>query len=346
MKVIFEERTCKELPESMTIMESDDAWHPLKDRNYIEWWYFDAMNTDESIVRGQFFISRDLVRPGFLRNGVRASYVGSDGTEIAIEERFPPASFKSSTEFCEVEIGKNFLKGNLSHCQVHIEDKEKVLDLELNSEMPGFKGHAYFGDDTKCMHWVVPQPRGRAQGIFRAGKETYEIQGIGYRDHNWLNFLPLNVIEYWDWGRVYDDEFTIIFADIVTTKKFRNTKIRPLMIYDSSKLIYLTTESTKWSLNKTGRSIDPDTKMELPQIHRIIVSDDDLSLEMDLHLQRVFQRIDPLADLNPLVRWLIRTFKGKPAITSYHSVGTGQFNLAGQPYALNCKAVHEFVTNV
>lgn len=346
MKVIIEEQTFRERVESLAVRESDDAWHPLKDRNYTEWWYFDVMDSNESIVRGHFYISRDLLRPGFLRNGVRASYVKADGTEFAIEDRFPPASFTASTESCEVEIGKNYLKGSPSHCQIHIEVKENVLDLELDSEMQGIRSHACFGDETKCMHWVVPQPRGRAQGIFRTGKETYEIQGIGYRDHNWWNFSPMDVIKCWDWGRVYDDEFTVLFADILTTRRFENARIKPLMIYDSSKLIYLTTESDKWSLSKMGKKYDAAKKTGHPETHRIISSEDDLSLEMDLHLQRVFQRIDPLAEFNPLIRWLIRTFKGKPAITSYHSTGTGRLNISGQHYPLNCSAVHEYVTNV
>jgi hypothetical protein len=346
MKAIIEEQTYRELTESLAVSESDDAWHLLKGRNYIEWWYFDVMNSDESIVRGQFFISRDMVRPGYLRNGVRASYVRADGTEFRIEEMFPPASFKASTEHCEVEIGRNYFRGNASNCQVHIEHKDKVLDLELNSEMPGFKSHACFGDERTYMHWVVPQPRGSAQGVFRTGEEIYEIKGIGYRDHNWLNFSPIDVIEYWDWGRVYDDKFTVIFADIVTNKKYENTRIKPLIIFDSNRLIYLTSEPAKWNLTKSGKIQDPVTTMELPESHRVILSDDDPALELDLRLERVFQRIDPLSDFNPLIRWLVRTFKGKPSITSYHSTGTGRLNTSGQHHPLNCSAVHEYVTNV
>lgn len=346
MKATIEERTCRGLPPEWALTDSDDAWHPLKDRNYIEWWYFDAMNVDGSIVRGQFFISRDLLRPGFLRNGVRATYVRADGAEITIDKSFPPASFNSSTECCDVEIEGNYLKGSPSGCQVHIEDKDKVLDLELTPEIPGFKSHADFGDETKFMYWVVPQPRGRAQGVFRIGTETCEIQGVGYRDHNWLSFLPIDAIEYWDWGRVYSDEFTVIFADIFATKRLGNVEMKPLLIFDSSKLIYLTTEPAKWSLAKAGSRLDPATGKALPETHRLVLHDDDLSLEIDLHLDKVFQRIDLLADFNPLLRWLIRTFKGKPAATSYHSLGTGQLTLSGQHHALSCHAVHEFVTNV
>ena len=346
MKVIMEEKTCRELEESLALRESDDAWHLQKDRNYIEWWYFDVMNSDDSIVRGQFFISRDLLRPGYLRNGVRATYVEDDGTEFTIEKRFPPASFRASAEVCDVEIENNYFRGDLSRCSVHIEDKDTVLDLELHSEMPGFKSHACFGKNTTCMHWVVPQPRGRAQGVFRTGDSTFEFQGIGYRDHNWLNFSPMDTIEYWDWGRVYDERFTVIFADIVTTKRYEKARIEPLIIYDSDRFIYLTNETEKWSLTKGEGIYDPVMRVELPGTHRITAADDDLSLEMELHLRRVFQRIDPLTDLNPVVRWLIRTFKGKPALTSYHSSGNGSIGLQGQRYPLNCSAVHEYLTNV
>jgi len=346
MRIVYPAETYREIPESMIIGQSDDAWHPLKNRNYIEWWYFDVMNGDGSIIRGQFYISGDVSRPGRVLTGVRATYVKPDGTEITIEEKFPYSSFKASTEFCEVEIGKNFLKGDLSHYTLHIEDSDKSLDLELDSKMRGFTSHSCFGDETKRMYWVVPQPRGHARGRFQTKQGTFSIDGLGYRDHNWLNFYPVNAIEYWDWGRVYDKEFTFIFADIVTSRRLGNTHIKPLVIYDSSKLIYVTNESTKWNLDKADIKLDPDTKLALPGRHLIKAQDQDLSLELNLHLEKVFQRIDLLADYNPIVRWLIRTFKAKPYATSYFSTGSGKLNLAGRRSALTCTAVHELVGNI
>ncbi len=195
------------------------------------------------------------------------------------------------------------------------------------------------------MHWVVPQPRGKAKGTFRTKDETLSIDGLGYRDHNWLNFSPLGVIAYWDWGRVYDEEYTIIFADIVTSKKFDNARIKPLIIYDTGKLLYMTSETKKWSMTKTDMRFDPVAQMELPRTHLVKLQDEDLSLEMNLRLEKAFQKIDPLADFNPLVRFLIRTFKAKPSITSLYSIGPGTLNLAGQENALTCTAVHELVRN-
>ena len=346
MKIIYPALTYREIPESMIIKPVDDAWHPLKDRNYVEWWYFDVMNGDGSIIRGQFYISGDISRPRRVISGVRATYVAADGTEITLEKKFPYSSFKASTESCEVEIGKNFIKGDLSHYTLHIEDSEKSLDLELDSRMGGFTSYASFGDDTKRMYWVVPQPRGHARGIFKTKEKDLSIDGLGYRDHNWWNFYPLNTIEYWDWGRVYDKEFTFIFADIVTTRRLGNAHIKPLVIYDSSRLIYVTNESSKWSLDKADIKLDPDTKLALPRKHLVRAQDGDLSLELNLRLEKVFQRIDLLADFNPVVRWLIRTFKAKPSITSYFSTGSGKLSLAGRHSALTCNAVHELVRNI
>ena len=81
--------------------------------------------------------------------GVRASYVKTDGTEIRIERRFPFSSFKASTEVCDVQVGKNFIRGNLSHYEVHIEDEENVLDLQLHSGIRGITAHACFGDESR-----------------------------------------------------------------------------------------------------------------------------------------------------------------------------------------------------
>jgi hypothetical protein len=167
MRVIYPALTYREIPESMTIKQSDDAWHPLKDRNYVEWWYFDVMNGDGSIVRGQFYISGDISHLRRVITGVRATYVAPDGTETTLEKKLPYSFFKASIESCEVELGKNPIRGDLSHYALHIEDGEKSFDLDLDSTIRGFTSYACFREETKCMYWVVPQPRGHAQGKFQ-----------------------------------------------------------------------------------------------------------------------------------------------------------------------------------
>ena len=107
----------------------------------------------------------------------------------------------------------------------------------------------------------------------------------------------------------------------------------------------MTSEKNKWSLVKKDMRFDPAVQMELPQTHIVNLQDEDVSLEMNLRLEKVFQRIDPLADFNPLVRFLIRTFKAKPSITSFHSTGSGKLTLSGQEKAITCTAVHELVNN-
>ena len=91
-KVIYEEQTSTQIPQSMVVHRSDDAWHPLNDQNYIEWWYFDLVAIDGSLIRGQLFIAGDVSRPKRVMTGVRASYVKSDGTEVRIERRLPFSS--------------------------------------------------------------------------------------------------------------------------------------------------------------------------------------------------------------------------------------------------------------
>lgn len=345
-KVIYEEKTYREIPESMVVSQIDDAWHPLKHRYYIEWWYFDVMNPDGSLVRGQFFVAGNIARPKGVTTGIRASYVAPDGTETVIEQRFPYSSFRASTDVCDVQIGPNFIRGDLSHYQVHIEGIGKSLDLELDSEIHGITSYASFGDESHYMHWVVPQPRGLAKGRFIDGQVTYQLDGLGYRDHNWLNIPPMDLLAFWDWGRIYDGDYTIIFADIVTTKRMEQEEIKPLAIFDSKQLVYLTTERAKWSLDKSDLRPDPETGLKIPWKNTLKARDDALSLEVNLELKQVFQRIDLLADFNPVLRFLIRTFKAKPTITSFFSTGSGRMDLEGHEHSLECRAVHELVKNL
>lgn len=345
MKVICEELTGREIPESLMLSQSDDAWHPVRDRNYVEWWYFDVTNADGSLVRGQFYVIGDVSRPNKVKTGVRASLVKPDLTEVLIDEKFPYSSFKSSTEVCDIEIGRNFLKGDLSHYKLHVEDEEKALDLEFDSEITGFKGRACFGDETRYMIWVVPQPRSHVKGTFRTKEETLNIEGVGYRDHNWSNISPISCVSYWDWGRIYADEYTIIFANIVATRRFENAEVKPLMVYDSRGLLFLTTEPKKWTLTKSDVKYDQRRRMERPQRYRLKAQDEDFFLDIDLRVEKVFQEIDLIADYNPLVRLFTRTFVADPFAISLLSVGSGRLDFSGQQNALTCTAIHEFVNN-
>ncbi|MBE0479610.1 MAG: hypothetical protein IBX68_01375 [Dehalococcoidia bacterium] len=346
MKVLSDERTYRELTGPLVLTQADDAWHPHEDRNYVEWWYFDLINSDGGIVRGQFFISRDVSRPDQVRTGVRASYVKSDGAEILIEERFRFPLFWASTEQCDVQIGRNFIRGDLKDYTVHIESEDKTLDLELTSHLDGFRSHACFGDDRHCMHWVVPQPKCAAKGVFRTGSEILPIDGTGYRDHNWLNFPAMDVLAYWDWGRAYDEEYTIIFADIATTKKYGGAEIKPFVLYDSKGLAFLTGEGNRWTFEKKGARFDGGTARDYADTCLIRVNEGDFSFSLELKLERVFQRLDLLADFNPVLRFLIKTFKAKPTITSFFSRGTGSLELGKTTRQLSVSAVHEFLTNV
>ena len=329
----------------MTISQSDDAWHPLKDKDYVEWWYFDLTNMDGSFIRGQFYIIGDVSRPSKVKTGVRASLMKPDLTEVLIDEKLPYSSFRASTEVCDVEIGKNFLKGDLSHYRLHVEDGDKALDLEFDSEILGFKGRACFGDENKYMIWAVPQPRSHVKGTFRTKEGTLDVEGVGYRDHNWSNISPINYVSHWDWGRIYANEFTVIFASIVATKRFGNAEIKPLMVYDSRKPVFLTTEPKKWSLTKRDVKFDPHFRIERPEIYLLRAQDEELFLELNLTVERVFQEIDLIADYSPLVRLFTRTFVADPFAISLLSVGSGRFDFSGRQNALTCTAIHEFVNN-
>ena len=345
MKVLYEKLTARETPESLMIGQSDDAWHPLSDRDYVEWWYFDVTNFEGSLVRGQFYIIGDVSRPDRVETGVRASLVRPDLTEILIEEKCHYSSFRASTEVCDVEIGRSSIRGDPSCYRVHVEEGEKALDLEFDSRVTGFKGRACFGNESRCMNWVVPQPRSHVRGTFRTKERTFEIEGVGYRDHNWSNISPVNYVACWDWGRIYAGDFTVIFADIIATRRFGRAEVKPLVVYDSDRLIFATTDPTKWTLTKGRAKFDPHTRTYCPPGCLLTARDENLSLDIDLHLDRAFQKIDLLADYNPIARFLVRTFMADPFAISFLSTGPGTIEVSGRRHDLNCTAIHEFVNN-
>ena len=101
---------------------------------------------------------------------------------------------------------------------------------EVNGWKPG-KGVSHFGN-MGYFAWVVPFARASVEGTITDGNQTIPVKGVGYHDHNWLDFAFPRIIDYWMWGRVYSPRYTVSFAFIQCNKKMDNHAVKVLMLAD------------------------------------------------------------------------------------------------------------------
>ncbi len=69
--------------------------------------------------------------------------------------------------------------------------------------------------------WIVHMPRAEARGHLDLGPvdggEPQRLaihRAVGYHDHNWGNTSIVKLTRRWHWGRAYDDDHAVIFAQV------------------------------------------------------------------------------------------------------------------------------------
>jgi hypothetical protein len=113
------------------------------------------------------------------------------------------SAFLAERQKPEVAIGENMLRVNqqdngLPVYEINIHEKEIGWHLTYTAKVDGWKpgsGLSQFGK-LGFFSWVIPFARAEVTGMLTDGKETILVSGIGYHNHNWLNYPFQTIINY------------------------------------------------------------------------------------------------------------------------------------------------------
>lgn len=200
-----------------------------------EWWYFDSKFDDGStLVIG--FYTKMLTDVDFpLKPVIMLTIDYADGSRIEKQITYKPEEYSSSTDGCNVTIGKNYFRGDLKNYEIHFEDDEMQMDITLERQTMSWRpdtGYMYFGDEGDYFAWVVAVPQGHAKVNYTyQGKQT-STEGSAYHDHNWGNKMLTELINHWYWQRTELGPYTIIAAEIIAEEKYGYNS---LLVYNLSK---------------------------------------------------------------------------------------------------------------
>jgi len=201
----------------------DDAQHRYEGRFYWEWWYFDARFDDghRCVLELQYpNITNFLAAECCMLFNVYTP----DGREYNNIVPFPASMWRASNETCDVAIGDNTIQGYYPEYRVKFRHENLACDLLFENLLPGWTrgtGEIMFGmpEKEQVFGWVVPQPRARVSGTLSVDGVEHEVSGLGYHDHNWGNGIVPRYLSHWIWGRLSTDRVTMIFADVVTSRR-------------------------------------------------------------------------------------------------------------------------------
>jgi hypothetical protein len=285
----------------------DDGLHmDMGKRGMFEWWYFDAhLDTGHTIV---VFFHASNPNPGLEgKIGVEIVLLRPDGKRSQKFIAYSKSDFTATQDKPDVTIGKNTIKvyqqdNELPVYEIYVNEKGLGCQLKYTAEVNGWKpgtGLSHFGD-MGFFGWVIPFARASVEGTVTDGDRTIQVTGIGYHDHNWLNFSFQKIINYWMWGRIYSKHFTVAYAYIQCNDRVDNHTVKVLMLADGQEVILSTGE---FDFLKEDFEYNAKAKYHFPR--RIVIRAPQEFIAT-LNVKKVLEAQDMLENYHPVLRFIAK----------------------------------------
>lgn len=324
----------------------ENAAHDLPGRNSFEHWYFDARLDDGHVVVG-FLQAAELITK---KPGVELHLYTPSGEKLSAARVYSAPDVRVSRAKCDVWVGDNHasIEGTedvgLPVHHLHIAEGGMEADLTFQNMVPGWKpggGKTNYGE-RDFFAWVVPAPRATVDGTVKVGGETIEARGTGYHDHNWGVGDMRRIVSYWHWGRLYAGEFTLLYANVMTRKRYGNACSTPLMLAKGDRVILSTGEM---SLRGSDHVFNSVANRDYPSTVLIEVPG---SLRLELEVEDVIDAHNLLRDVSPVfgnrtVETIANRLIGRPGYFRFNSRFALHVEHAGVSYDRTGTTLHEMV---
>lgn len=286
--------------ELTVVQPRDNGLHLTPEKGAFEHWYFDARLASGHTIVG-FLTKRRPEQRKSCDPSVELIVYSPDGSKRQVRASYPKNMASFSASDVDVQIGANRAwvdrDGDLPVHHVHLAEEDLVFDLAFHNELPSWmpgRGETHYG---KVDHfgWVVAAPRARVTGTVRIGSQTLDGSGIGYADHNWGVGDMKRIIERWHWGRLYVDDYSVLFANVLTQARLGHHVSSPLMLAHEKDIVLSTGEMTLTEgptvfHDGAGRDYPTWVRLEVPG-----------RLDLRLDVERIIDAQD-LLDEVPVVR--------------------------------------------
>jgi hypothetical protein len=287
-------------------LEDDRLQIDMGKRGMYEWWYFDAhLDTGHTLV---VFFHASNPNPGLEgKIGVEFVLLRPDGKRFQKFIAYRKADFATAPDKPEVTIGGNTIRvdqkdGELPIYEIYVKEEGFGCRLKYTAEVNGWRpgtGLSHFGN-LGFFGWVIPFARASVEGTITDGNRDIQVSGIGYHDHNWLNFPFQKIIDYWMWGRIYSKNFTVVYAYIQCNDKAGNHTVKVLMMAEGQEVILSTGE---FDFFQEDFEYNPKAKYQFP---RKIVIRAPHELQASLNVNKVLEAQDMLESYHPILAFIAR----------------------------------------
>ena len=309
----------------------EDGRRTPKSADTFEWWYFDGLLDDGTVVvvwfgDNWFFgshkraVTMELTLPGQPTRRVMRTF----------EE---PGSF--SIDGADIKIGPHRFKGDLDTYFIHVDPAETGgvgCELTLRRRVASYRpATGYIEAGRQFFAWLVAVPEGSVTGTLTADGVTREVTGSGYHDHNWGNVSPANLFDSWWWGRGRSGEHTIIASELHGKSAVGGTSI-PLFFIGDEHQVEVNAFGSDVTTIKGDPVRHPDSNHKRPIGSGItFIAPDGSRAEFKIS-DHLLKSADLVADESAAVRAAAWVLSRKPWYTRFESPIT--LSLPGQSPAM------------
>lgn len=235
------------------ITPKDDAFHGSVKRLASEWWYFDAVFSNNYSIH----------------IGCRTFSKKNFGTVMPFLELYkdgkPVFKGKKRFRFKHFQTSKDIPLAKIFNSKILEFDQERykktgewtykvtlkmginAVDLTYIGTIKGWK------IETDAESWTVALPKAKVTGYILVNGKKINVEGVGYHDHNW-NYTLLTAINYgkaWYWGKVKSDNYNLVWANIV--KSSSNSMKVGIVNQGNNKYYNINPECIKFKSDKIER---------------------------------------------------------------------------------------------
>ncbi|OZF40977.1 hypothetical protein CH294_02005 [Rhodococcus sp. 14-2483-1-1] len=268
-----------------TVLPRHNGAHPVPgSRTGFEHWYFDAHLDDGHTIIGFLNLRRPEEPAMVAKPSVEILIYAPDGTRRQIFKRYSKKESSASMSHCDVRVGPNhawaeFPPDSLPIHHLSLSEENVTFDLRFHNELPSWmpgEGETLFGE-TDVFGWVVAAPRARVEGSITIGARTKAVSGRGYADHNWGAGDMKSVIDRWHWGRLYDDDYSLLYALVKTQERLDAHESRPMMLAYKGEVILSSGEAEvsegPMKYNAIANREYPEwLKIEIPGVVKLVLT--------------------------------------------------------------------------
>jgi hypothetical protein len=315
------------------------ARHAMSGKDSFEWWYFDGhLDTGETFV-GVFY----ALSPTDGKSAVTFSLYSPDFKKSSFLKSYQNGEMKFSREDVDINGPAGHVR-RLDDKSYHVRWNMEgiVADLKLNMAAPGWMpaGQDGINKNSPDFFWNIHQARNHFEGTITKEGQTRKVKGVGYADHNW-GTKPLNeVTRHWIWGRIFADDFTIVYADVDYINPSINS--RPLYVARGNTIIVGAGSPT---IRQWDFVTHPALKRHYPRKVSIDFAEGGVETHLQIQFQTLVEDVDLLttSSLNPLSRWFLRTFIARPAYFRVIASYKGHITENGKLTPLEGECLYETV---